>query len=162
MIATLSRAAAFYWAGIAYEILAPHEAIAWADDVIASGAEVPAGLYEVSLSPANEPKRVVAALRGLHAEEDISEMTVRSLLDVIGIRLREHALSPATAIRRAYKVTRRLRHDSLLWMEAMMLEENYALAVDGIVGAVSELDAEVEAWLMQFDGEAMRINGRAG
>ena len=162
MNATLSDTAAFYWAGIAYAILSPQEAIAWADELIASGVDVPSSLYDLSLTPANQPKRVVSALRSLHTEEDVSEATVRGLLDVLGRQLRDHVLSPATAIERAYEVTRRLHPDSSLWMDAMMLEENYSLAVDRIVGELPEMDAEVELWLTQFAGEGTRFDRRAG
>jgi hypothetical protein len=162
VIATLPETAAFYWAGIAYAILLPQEAIAWADELIGSGADVPTGVYDLSLSPAHQPKRVVSALRSLHAEEDVSEATVRSLLDILGRQLGKHALSPATAIQRAYEVTRRLHVDSSLWIEAMMLEENYSLAVDRIVGEVPKMDRQVESWLAQFEGEATRFDRRAG
>jgi hypothetical protein len=65
-------------------------------------------------------------------------------------------------VQRAYEMTRRLHVDSSLWMEAMILEENYSLALDRIVGEVPEMDAEVGSWLAQFDGEATRFDWRAG
>src|SRR6478672_770445 len=99
---TLAQRAAFYWAGVAYGILPPRDAIAWADELIASGRDVPQGIYDLSLSPPEQPKKVTAALRGLHSEDEVSEATVRGLLDYLGRSIRAGKISPALAIERSY------------------------------------------------------------
>lgn len=158
---TIAERAAFYWAGVAYGILSPRDAIAWADELIASDSDVPKGVYELSLSPPDDPKKAAAALRSLHNEEDVSEATVRGLLDYLGRSLRTDRLSPALAIQRSYEVTRRLSVESPLWMEAMILEENYSLAVDGITGAIAEMEQEVIEWLARYNGSAAPFMERA-
>jgi hypothetical protein len=158
---TIAQQAAFYWAGVAYGILSPRDAIAWADGLIASGSDVPKGIYELSLSPPDQPKKVTAALRSLHDEEDVSEATVRGLLDYLGRSIRTDKLSPGLAIQRSYEVTRGLSVECPLWTEAMILEENYSLAVDRIVGDVAEMDREVIEWLARYDGNAAYFMERA-
>jgi hypothetical protein len=161
-IATVEEVAAFYWAGIAYGILAPIDAIAWADSLIATGGEMATAIYDLSLTPPDQPKRLMSALRALHREEAVTDAVVRALLDVLRSEVQAKVRSPADAMQLAYDVTRRLSVDSPLWLDAMMLEENYSLAVDRIAFDVPSMDAEVTVWLSQFEGDATPFVGRAG
>jgi hypothetical protein len=158
----IRQQAAIYRAGLAYGVLSPGDAIAWADSLIQSESDVPMAIYELSLAPRDQPKIALVFLRELAPEEQLGEGTVQALLDIVRQRLAEGAETPATAIARAYALTRPLAPESEHWLEAMMLEENYSLASDGIFGTIEEMDLEAREWFAKYAGASAIISERAG
>ena len=158
----LRAAAAFYRAGVASGIVRGADAVGWADRVIASAPAPPTELFDVSLAPPSSVTALVDALRPLAGPDALGEATARALLDVLRRQLAAGEVTPEAAIAIAYHMTRGLEFGSELWREAMMLEEYFALAKDGVVGDTADMSEQVRAWLGQFAGEADAFFERAG
>ena len=159
---SLFEKAAFYHSGVAHGIVAPRDAIAWADALIAAEESVPTELYDVSLAPPERPSALLEALRHLAPLDAASESAILALLDVLRERHRSGELSAAKAVAAAYSITRPLGYDSRIHVDALLFYEDYSLAADGIVGTVGQRDAEVQVWLEQFAGAAASFLPRAG
>jgi hypothetical protein len=153
-VITLKEQVAFLRAGIVSGVLSPIAAVDWADRLIQETGEPPAGVYDVSLAPSANVSRVLDALGEVASDTCINENVAKGLLDVLRGQCDSGAIHPAKAVRVAYALTHDLGYDSPICIDALILEENYSMASDGIFGTVEEMNAQVREWLASFKGAA--------
>jgi hypothetical protein len=150
----IRRNAALYRDGIAYGVLAPDDAVAWADSLIESRDRLPTAMYDLSVAPGKSAATVIEALGRLTDIPDVTDATARALLDVLDRQLNSGLVTPTEALVTAHRLTRPLGPDSSVWLDAFHLEDQYALARDGIYGSLADLQSAVRSWLAGFRGSS--------
>jgi len=122
------------------------EVVAWADEVIASGAEVPAELLEVSLTPALDLSALRHALLPL-AGDGASAETVQAMLALCAGDHAAGRRSIADTVRVLAQMRRMVVLPDWLEHELDVLEDDHMLAVAGVRGEVGEVEARVGRFL---------------
>jgi hypothetical protein len=148
----IPRNASFLRDGIAAGIIATNAAVEWADALIAAYDELPGAVYDLCVAPRRQTTAVLDALRQLADTTELTETTARALLDILRSQLITGSMRVSDAVIAAYHLTRPLGPGSALWTEALVLEEDYSLANDGISGSLDQMDADARSWFDQFRG----------
>jgi hypothetical protein len=154
-------AATYYRATVLLGIATGEEVIRWADGIIERDPAPPAAIYDVSLTPAADLNALRDALKPLALEPEPLAV-VRALLDRIWHDVLAGRRDVDAAVALIYRASNRLAIPDPLRWEMVALEEDYALVTDGIAGDLPTIEAQVRAWLAQFDGAADALFASAG
>ncbi len=152
-VTSYQLAATYYRAALLLGIASGTDVIRWADGIIERDPEPPAAIYDVSLAPAADLNTLRDTLKPLALEPEPLAV-VQALLDRIWRDVFANRRDVDEAVALIYRASHCLAIPDPLRWEMVSLEEDYARVTDGIAGELPTIEAQVRAWLAQFDGAA--------
>jgi len=138
--------AVFYRLALESGLCTPADVVAWADGVIVAEAHPAVVFLDLACGGHQPAAAVQTLLHDVPGAVDAAVVTA-CLLDLAGRRVREGGVSALDVTQRLCALARNEPlldgvADTLGW-----LEDDYALARDGLFGSVAEVDARVLAFL---------------
>jgi hypothetical protein len=131
--------------------------VGWADSIVANDSSPHFAIIELCLC-ASKPVSEIQTLLGEVPGRATPGLPMRMLFGHLSRSLREAASVPEQVLVRLYRLSHPESFPESVYFELIRLEDDYALARDGVFGSVSEVIQEFADFLASYDEYAPPAN----